>query len=267
MILRAQQTKSLTLPPVRPNAGVGANYARRLDAMVEQMHKSVLYWITANYRANTPELAQDASPAVEMQKAMTLLARRWTTAFNKGAQELAVYFADSVQGRTDAQLQDILQRAGFAVSFRYTRGINDATTAVTFENIGLIKSIGSQYLTDVQGSVMRSVQMGRDLGSLRDEIVDRYGKSKKRAAFIARDQNNKATAVIDRARKKSLGITQAKWLHSRGGKEPRKSHEDANGEVYDVDKGCLIDGEYIMPGELPNCRCVSQAVIPGWDDE
>lgn len=254
------------LTPVRPNVGVAANYARRLDSMVEQMHKSVLYWITANYRANTPELAQDASPAAEMQKAMNILARRWTKAFDQGAKELAAYFADKVQSGTDAQLQDILARAGFKVPFKYTRGINDATIAVTFENVQLIKSIGSQYLDDVQGSVMRSVQMGRDLGSLRDEIVDRYGKTKKRAAFIARDQNNKATAVIDRARKKSLGITQAKWVHSRGGKEPRASHEAANGEVYDVDKGCLIDGAYIMPGELPNCRCVSQAVIPGWDE-
>ncbi len=113
---------------------------------------------------------------------------------------------------------------------------------------------------------MRSVQTGRDLGQLRSDILARYDVTKKRAALIARDQNNKATAVMEKARRISIGITQAKWAHSRGGKEPRASHVAANGKIYDVAKGCLIDGKYIMPGEEINCRCVSHAVIPGFED-
>ncbi len=267
MQLRAPTRKAIELKPARPNLGVAAAYQARLDALIHQMHKSILYWVTAAYRANTPEIAQDASPAVEMQKLMTKLARRWTKAFDQGAKELAAHFADKAMGGTDANLKAILKRAGFSVPFKRTAAVNDAYQAVIFENVGLIKSIASEHLADVQGFVMRSVQAGRDLGPLRDEIVHRYGLTKKRAALIARDQNNKATAVMDRARMDALGITKAKWHHSGGGKEPRESHLKADGTIFDVKKGCLIDGEYIQPGELINCRCIKSAIIPGFDDE
>jgi uncharacterized protein with gpF-like domain len=258
--------KPIDLKAARPNLGVAANYQRQLDSFIDQMHKSILYWVTAAYRANTPEIAQDASPAVEMQKVMTKLARRWTKAFNGAAKEIAALFADKAMGGTDANMKAILKRAGFTVPFKRTAAVNDAYQSVIFENVGLIKSIASEHLSDVQGLVMRSVQAGRDLGPLRDDLVKRYGVTKKRAALIARDQNNKATSVMDRARMLSLGITQAKWVHSGGGVHPRPSHVNADGEIFDVAKGCLIDGEYIQPGELINCRCVKRAIIPGFDD-
>lgn len=266
MILRAPQKKAIDLKPVRPNLGVAAAYQRELDTLIAQMQKSLLYWITAAYRANTPELAQDASPAATMQQVMIKLGRRWTKAFNKASTEIAARFADKSMGGADANMKAILKRAGFTVPFKRTAAVNDAYQAVIFENVGLIKSIASDHLSEVQGLVMRSVQAGRDLGPLRDELVKRYDLTKKRAALIARDQNQKATAVMDRARMQALGITKAKWVHSGGGVHPRPSHVHADGEIFEVAKGCLIDGEYIQPGELINCRCIKRAIIPGFDD-
>ncbi|WP_257785984.1 hypothetical protein [Burkholderia ubonensis] len=40
--------------------------------------------------------------------------------------------------------------------------------------------------------------------------------TKRRAAFIAHNQNSKATATITRVRQEGLGITEAIWLHSHG---------------------------------------------------
>ncbi|MNY47535.1 Phage Mu protein F like protein [compost metagenome] len=84
----------------------------------------------------------------------------------------------------------------------------------------------------------------------------------KRAEFIARDQTNKATSVINRARQRDLGITKAVWMHMRGGKHPRESHVDADGEEFDLDKGMFLDGKWIQPGEEPNCGCQAGPVIP-----
>ena len=64
-----------------------------------------------------------------------------------------------------------------------------------------------------------------------------------------------------RARRKELGIKRAIWRHSSAAKEPRQSHVKANGKMFDVDKGMLIDGEYILPGMKINCGCTSRAVI------
>lgn len=269
------------LRPVRANAGVEAAYNKQLQRWIEMMHRSLIYFIQAQYRANPPpSLAQDAgwesfrdgSPANAMRRAMHRMSRRWMKAFDKGAEDLAKYFVDKAAGATDVQLKDVLKRAGFTVEFRATYAVNNAMQAAIGENVGLIRSIAQQHLTEVEGLVMRSMQRGRDLGDLTQELTQRYDITKRRASFIARDQTNKMTAVINRTRQQELGITQARWRHSHGGKQPRKSHVEASqadsgkGKIYDIEKGCLIDGEYIWPGELPNCRCTAQSIIPGLEN-
>jgi len=255
--------KSKTLPPVRPNVGVQVAYQRRLDALVDQMNASVAWWLGAAY---SDALAMDATPAEMLGKVMRKLGKRWMRAFDDAADKMALAFATETQKNADATMRKLLKDAGFSVEFQQTKEMKNAISSVVVENVALIRSIPSQQFTAIEGAVMRSVQAGRDLKTLRDELIDLGAKSKKRAALIARDQNNKATAVMNKERCLSLGLTQAKWLHSKGGVHPRPSHVAATGEVYDIAQGCYIDDEYIMPGEKINCRCVSQTVIPGFED-
>lgn len=253
------------LRPVHANQGIEAAYRKRLDRLIDEMQRSLVYWLTAAYRRNVPEIAQDESPAMALTKMMRRLAKQWQRRFDESAQPVASEFAETSMSAADVSLRNALRQKGFSVQFQMTRAANDVFQATVQENVGLIKSIASEHLQDVQGLVMRSVTQGRDLEGLVEDLQKRYGVTKRRAAFIARDQNNKATATITRVRQQGLGIKQAKWRHSRGGKHPRKSHQEADGQVYDVDKGMLIDGEYIRPGELPNCRCVAISVIPGFE--
>lgn len=253
------------LRPVHANQGIEAAYRKRLDRLIDEMQRSLVYWLTAAYRRNVPEIAQDESPAMALTKMMRSLAKQWQRRFDEAAQPVASEFAETSMSAADISLRNALRQKGFSVQFQLTRAANDVFQATVQENVGLIKSIAAEHLQDVQGLVMRSVTQGRDLEGLVEDLQKRYGVTKRRAAFIARDQNNKATATITRVRQQGLGIKQAKWRHSRGGKHPRKSHQEADGKVYDVDKGMLIDGEYIRPGELPNCRCVAISIIPGFD--
>jgi SPP1 gp7 family putative phage head morphogenesis protein len=112
---------------------------------------------------------------------------------------------------------------------------------------------------------MRSVQSGRDLQQLARDLQREFGVTKRRAALIARDQNNKATAVFTRTRQLELGMTRAVWMHSHGGKEPRKTHLKMDGRGYDTRRGMWdpAESKYIFPGELINCRCVSKTIVPG----
>ncbi len=255
------------LAPIHPNAGVAAAYRRELDKAIDDMVASVIYWTRANYRAHPPEaLAQDASPAREMEAAMRKLARRWQRNFDKLADELAAHFAKAATDRSDRTLAATLRKRGFTVRFKMTAAQNDAYQAVVAENVGLIKSIAGNYLQQVQGDVMRSVAAGRDLATLTRELQARTGITKRRAAFIARDQNNKATAVMTRVRMRELGIKRAKWLHSGGGKEPRPEHVAFSGKTYDVEKGAFLEGKWTWPGVEINCRCVAVPIIPGFDE-
>jgi SPP1 gp7 family putative phage head morphogenesis protein len=159
-----------------------------------------------------------------------------------------------------------LRKAGMSVRFKMTAAMNDAYQAVRAENVNLIKSIAQQHLTQVETLVMQSVQQGRDLGALTQELTARYGVTKRRAAFIAKDQNNKATATMTRVRHLELGITQAKWLHSAGGKHPRPEHVAFSGKVYQIANGHDFgDGEGpVWPGQPINCRCVAIPIVPGF---
>jgi SPP1 gp7 family putative phage head morphogenesis protein len=269
--LRSPTGKPLYLPPVRANAGLRVAYNARLEALVEEMNHSLLYWIGAAWKKNEPEVARlalDASPARNLLDVIRRLAARWQKRFDELAPDLARWFAVSAQQRSDAALKASLRKAGFTVRFKMSRATNDALQASIGENVGLIKSIPSEYLTQVQGAVMRSVQQGRNLGELAAELENHYGVTRRRAALISRDQNNKLTAVISRTRQQELGITQARWVHSTAGKVPRPSHLKASRErvVFSLADGWYDpdEGKRIWPGELINCRCTAAPIIPGF---
>lgn len=258
--------KRQALKPVRPNEGLEAEYRKRLESLIDKMNNSIAWWIEAAYRQNKPVLTQDASSTNEMGRIIRSLARRWQGKFDEEAPNLARWFGKSVMSRADNSFQQSLKSAGFSVKFALTRAANDVLQATVAGNVSLIKSIPSEYFSEIEGMVFRSIAQGRDIGGLSAQLKERFGITKNRASLIARTENGKATANITRVRQEGLGIKQAMWMHSRGGGHPRKSHVEANGKVYDVSKGMLIDGEYIRPGELINCRCVCRSIIPGIND-
>lgn len=257
------------LRPVRPNAGIAADYQRRLDALIQEMHDSVLYWLTATYRQNEPRIiAEDETPADALRRSMKELSSRWLKKFDAMSTKMAEYFAQSVEKRSTAAMKKILKDGGWTVNFTVTPAMRDIMDATVHANVALIKSIPQKFLSDVEGSVMRSVQAGRDLGSLTSDLQKNYGVTRRRAAFIARDQNNKATSAFNRVRQVELGLTEAVWVHSGGGREPRPSHQKAGREKarYTISEGWFDPevGQKIQPGELINCKCIGRPVIKGF---
>ena len=257
-----------TISSPKPNAGIEVAFQKALDRMVEDMHRSLMKWLSAAYRAKPPKLAQDAeyvgSSAEVMNRLMQRLARRWLKRFDDAAPELARYFATAAFARSDKDLQMILRKAGFSVKFQMSRVVQESLQANIHQNVSLIKSIAEQHLSEVEGMVMRSVTAGRDLHQLQEDLIKRYGITRRRAALISRSQNNLASANIQRVRQIELGITEMMWVHSAAGREPRPSHVKAGKDklTYDPKQGALIDGEYIFPGEKINCRCYSRMVLP-----
>lgn len=254
------------LRSVRPNAGFTAVYRAKLDAAIKAMHESVMYWVRAKYRANEPAvLAVDEAPALVLRREMRRLGRQWQKAFNRASPKLARYFSTSVSKRTDAALKSILKEGGFSVEFRMTPAMQDVLQATIGQQVGLIKSIPQKYLTEVEGMVMQSVQTGRDLEILTKQLQKTYGVTRRRAALISRDQNNKATSAMTHARQTELGIGKAIWMHSHAGKEPRPTHVKMNGTAYNVSEGLYDEdeGRNVFPGELINCRCTARPVIAG----
>lgn len=252
----------MVLRSVHANLGIEAAYRKKLKAQIDILVNSVEYWLMAAYRKNPPKLATDASPVKTIQSELDDLAIYWIDRFEKSAPIIAEAYVKSMFDASDTSFKQALKDGGWIVPFKMTERVRTAFQASLAENVGLIKSIPVQYLQQVEGIVMRSYSNGRDLYTMVNELKALYPAASNRAVLIARDQSNKANAVVNRARQLDLGITRAKWMHSHGGKEPRLDHLAADGKEYDIDKGCLIGGEYIQPGEMINCRCTSRPILP-----
>lgn len=261
---RINEPTPVLLPAVRSSAAIEAWYRRILDRHLHTMQRSVAYWILTQY--DSTGLGLDALPANQLQRELGSLASQWESAFNRLAKWLPRKFAERVQKHSDNALDSRLKThaPGIRVRFTMSPAMRDAFQAVVNEQVGLIKSLPRRHLEEVQGLVMRSVSRGRDAYFLSRQLQKRYGVTKRRAELIARDQNNKATSVMQAARQRALGIERGEWMHSHGGKYPRVSHLQANGKEFDLAKGMFIEGEWIMPGELINCKCTWRAIIPGF---
>jgi len=258
-----------TLKPIRPAAPTRIAYQRRVDALIDEMANSLEYWLRAAYRADEPATVEIGQDALPLQNAFDKLRRRWLRRFDTLAEQLSEWFAQTVEGRVDRNMKADLRKAGFTVRFQQSPAMREAVEAVIAENVALIKSIGAQHLEGVQVVLSQSIATGRDLGSLTDHLTKRVGVTKRRAALIARDQNNRATAVLVKTRALENGITKARWQHSAGGKTPRPEHVKASRDrlVYNIADGVDFEnGEgTVWPGTAINCRCVAIPIIPGFD--
>lgn len=251
--------------PQRSSAGIEATYRKKLDTLVTAMNRSLAYWLCARWKSNPPIMAADESPSKGLARSMKELRRRWTDRFSDAAKEISEWFARSIMRHSTAAMEQTLEAGGIpTVKFKMTAGVRDAYNAIVAENVALIKSIPAQHLTAVEGMVMRSVSLGRDLGTLAKGLEHQFGVTKRRAAFIAIDQNAKGTAVITRARQLESNVTTAIWVHSHAGKKPRAEHLAFDGKTYDVAKGAYLEGVWTWPGCQPRCRCFSRPVLEGF---
>ncbi len=201
-----------------------------------------------------------------LRKALDKWGAIWRGKLDALSLDLSTKFADKSFTATQVSMAAAFKAQGFTVKFKPTPASKEAFAAVVNENVNLIRSIPEQYLKDVESQVWQSVMKGSDMAQLSRGIQEKYGVAYRRAALIARDQNNKAKAVIENTRRKELGIKAAIWQHSTAGKEPRPTHVAMDGKPYKLEKGMYDSaiGKHTWPGVEINCRCTSRAIIAGF---
>lgn len=290
MSLPTRKRKPTIVRAIHPSAAVRAWYQRTLDRYILAMHDQVTAHVLAVYSQAEPvEIAHDAAklyqswdgrtvaigtdavsrnPSILIRNALRRWGGAWVRRFDKMSTEIADKFTKKSFANTQDQMRAAFAEAGFTVRFAPTPGSVAAYHAVAAEQVNLIRSIPQQYLKDVESKVWQSVMKGGDMHTLSANLKETYGVTTRRAALIARDQNAKAKAIIEQTRRKELGVVHAIWMHSAGGKVPRATHVAMDAKPYEIAVGMWDsdEGEYVLPGQLINCRCTSKAVIPAFDD-
>jgi SPP1 gp7 family putative phage head morphogenesis protein len=253
-----------TVRPVRPNAGTRQRYYRQMVTLIREMATAVEEFVLLQRRIVPPVMASDASPASEMEEALRKIFEQWQGRFDGMAAKVAKSFVENQWRGVDSAFRQALRDAGWSVQFTLTPAMRDALDAMIAENVGLIRSIPARYLEEVQGIVMRNYADGHNIKAMAKEIRSRYGVASRRAMLIARDQTSKCYSITQRVRMQEVGVKEAIWLHSHGGRTPRPTHVAMDHKRFRLDKGMWDSAEkkWIYPSELINCRCVSRAVLP-----
>jgi len=261
--------------PLHYSAAVESRYQRALTLLVRQMRIATeTGFRRLDRQFATDAIAQDAPSYASQARILTdALRKRFMAAFSRQSRPLAERMQAQVDAASSASLHQSLKEMSGGVSLS-TRTIPKAAIEITkagiVENVALIRSIPDQYFLKIQGEVMRNIQRGDGSAGVLAAIEHIGVVTTKRAELIARDQTSKATSNLNAARMKGLGIRKFEWLHSSGGKEPRKLHVEMSGNIYSLDDPPIIDDktkERGLPGQLINCRCVMRPVLEFGEDQ
>src|ERR1700761_1208033 len=103
--------KPVAIRSVRPNLGVQIAYQRKLDALIDRMHRAVERAIRAAWRRKPPVMARDDSPAITLGAAVNSIGKEWQDRFDEFARESGKRFAKDSAGHADRAFAQALRDA------------------------------------------------------------------------------------------------------------------------------------------------------------
>lgn len=200
-----------------------------------------------------PEVSKNVGDAW-FGDAIKRLKDKITGAVDAVAEKLASRTVNAQKKQADAQLASQLEKMtgvdlrGLFRDEDLKQTVDDAIAA----NVALIKSIPSQYASQIEAAVLRGLQEGKRAEDIKKDIAALGHSTDSRAMLIARDQLGKVNSRITQVRQQKLGITHYTWETSRD-ERVRSSHKARNGERFSWDEP-PPDGH---PGQPIRCRCVA----------
>lgn len=169
--------------------------------------------------------------------------------------------AEDFAAATEAWHRDKWQRAvltGTGINLGTLIGPAEAQETIgdfIARNTALVRNVSDETRRKIADLVYRGLQERLTPTEVGREISRQLGISRRRANRIAQDQANKLNGALDRQRQREAGIEFWKWRHS-GKRHFRPEHKARDGKIY-TDQNAPND----LPGQLPFCGCVREAVI------
>lgn len=270
---------------MRPNAGIQTWYIRELTKLVYRMCKTCEERIL-NLIRKQRSYSMDASPASQRRILLNQLNKEFEEMFARKAKDLAEsmltrqnrYANSSVKASISAFAGQFGSASSQLQIPLYTPRLREIIKTALYDNVNYIKSIQSEYFTQVAGAVSRAVLDDEGIGYLERELGKYKGITKRRARNIAIDQSHKAYEAISYQKMEDAGVEEWEWIHGGGTKTVRPNHirdvkdgglnhsiHKMGEKVWDKEawkvRGGGYRGAYIEPGQLPFCTCFRRPVI------
>ena len=130
------------------------------------------------------------------------------------------------------------------------------------EQVELIKSLPLEAGLRAQKLAQEAMMGGKRAAEVAQELDRTTEVTESRATLIARTEIAKANASLTQARAQYVGATHYIWRTAEDG-DVRESHSAMNGKIFRFDQPPAVEGEGNHgPGEIYNCRCFAEPVIP-----
>jgi len=259
-----------------PPISIEAKFRVSIQRLVRQMHRETIEAVRQLYAhpAVTEVMAMDGAKRDAKAEAKALidtLNAKFANLFDSHALNLSSGLAAKVSKVSDKALKGSLKEASAGLTIKNVdidKGTHKIIEESVDESVDLIKTIPKKYMAYVKEEVNNSLTKSKGIGALIKSLDDIKGVSERRAAMIARDQTRKTYSDMNIKRSSNAGVKKGEWVHSGGSDAPRETHIEFDGQTFDLDKG-LYDadawgkgvGAWVLPAELPNCRCTFIPVI------
>lgn len=130
------------------------------------------------------------------------------------------------------------------------------------ENVSLITSIPQDAAKRVHKLTLEGLETGARAAEIAKSIKKSGEVSKSRAMLIARTEVARTSSLLTESRAKQIGSEGYIWRTSRD-QDVRDSHKKMEGKFVRWDTPpTLSDGTTTHAGQIYNCRCYPEPVIP-----
>lgn len=159
-------------------------------------------------------------------------------------------------------------RQARAMGLSLRREIKSAPTGTMLrdllqENVGLITSLPTQAAERVHKLTLEGLVEGSRYSELQREILRTGDVTTSRATLIARTETARTASGLTEARALHVGSEGYIWRSMEDG-DVRKEHKKLNGRYFRWDDPPVAGskGERAHAGQIYNCRCYPEPVIP-----
>lgn len=254
---------------VRPDMTNGIQYNVELQRIVKSVSRDVNAVVMPVVRNLAPEYQRDAAITLDswvdvLTAALRTVRKRYESPqFLALVADIARRFVTTANNSNRRRTERDL---GINI-YSDSQTLQDYLAVSTADNVALIKSIPSQYLTQVESIVMANVRAGGRPSNIAKALQRQLGVTERRAKVIARDQTAKITGDLNAKRQQDAGFPYFSWDDSDD-ERVRHRHSEISNKVtaygrgiYRWDNPPLSDkGVPIIPGQDYQCRCIGRPV-------
>lgn len=281
-IKKSMRTKDyVTVDGVKPAVSYVATYYSVLLKMLDRMNTYVELRIYPVLKREEARLVNSAefkhADAYDLVKNQMAQLKNTANSFDVFAQTTARRMVDSnneyhkraftgeINSRFGVDLNRFRSKkkaSRFSVSvdkIRPEKNVNRTLNKSIKSNVKLIKDLPKKQYTQIENILKEGLAKGDSAPSLRKQLENIEGITKRRAKFIAIDQTQKLIGDLNRVRQENEGVTRYEW-DANVDARTRSAHQSNNGNVYSWDD--RTPGDALgPPGLEPRCRCVANPVI------